>query len=111
VLAVPGSVFSHATKGAHKLIQDGAKLLHDLDDIWEELPDLRPAHAARAAPAPPSEPALAALWSRVPSDEAIHPDFLTDAETSLPRVLELLLALEVAGLVRRVGGGRYVRRE
>jgi DNA processing protein len=111
VFAVPGSVFSHATKGAHKLIQDGAKLLHDLDDIWDELPELRPAAASRTAPAAPSEPALAALWSRVPSDEAIHPDFLTDAETSLPRVLELLLALEVAGLVRRIGGGRYVRRE
>lgn len=111
VFAVPGSVFSPATKGAHKLIQDGAKLLHDLDDIWDELPELRPAAASRLAPGPPAEPALAALWSRVPSDEAIHPDFLTDAETSLPRVLELLLALEVAGLVRRIGGGRYVRRE
>ncbi|MBI2214942.1 MAG: DNA-protecting protein DprA [Acidobacteria bacterium] len=111
VFAVPGSIFSPATTGTHRLIQDGAKLLHDLDDLWEELPALRPPGASQTAPAPPSEPALAALWSRVPSDEAIHPDFLTDEATPLPRVLELLLALEVAGLVRRLGGGRYVRRE
>lgn len=111
VFAVPGSIFSHATNGTHKLIRDGAKLLHDLDDIWDELPDLRPASASRVVPGPPAEPALAALWSRIPSDEAIHPDYLTDAETPLPRVLELLLALEVAGLARRVGGGRYIRRE
>ncbi len=111
VFAVPGSVFSLATKGAHKLIQDGAKLLHDLDDLWDELPELRPASPARGRSAAPAEPALAAIWSRIPSDEAIHPDGLIDAKTTLPRVLELLLALEVAGLVRRVGGGRYVRRE
>jgi DNA processing protein len=111
VFAVPGSIFSNATKGAHRLIQDGAKLLHDLEDIWDELPDLRPSGAPRVAPDPPGEPALASLWSRIPSDAAVHPDFLTDDETPLPRLLELLLALEVAGLVRRVGGGRYVRRE
>jgi DNA processing protein len=111
VFAVPGSIFSPATNGTHRLIQDGAKLLHDLDDLWDELPDLRPSGAGPAAPAPPSEPALASLWARIPSDEAIHPDFLTDADMPLPRVLELLLALEVAGLVRRIGGGRYVRRE
>lgn len=111
VFAVPGSVFSPATKGTHRLIQDGAKLLHDLDDLYDELPELRPSRASSTAPAAPGEPALAALWSRVPSDEAIHPDSLVDEETPLPRLLELLLALEIAGLVRRVGGGRYVRRE
>ncbi|MGK2857600.1 MAG: DNA-processing protein DprA [Thermoanaerobaculia bacterium] len=111
VFAVPGSVFSPATRGTHRLIQDGAKLLHDLDDLYDELPDLRPSQSSTSAPAPPAEPALAALWSRVPSDEAIHPDSLVDGDTPLPRLLELLLALEIAGLVRRVGGGRYVRRE
>lgn len=111
VFAVPGSVFSPATKGTHRLIQDGAKLLHDLDDLYDELPELRPSRQGSSAPKPPAEPALAALWSRIPSDEAIHPDSLVDADTPLPRLLELLLALEIAGLVRRVGGGRYVRRE
>lgn len=111
VFAVPGSVFSLATKGTHRLIQDGAKLLHDLDDLYDELPELRPPRSGSHATLPPEEPALAALWARVPSDEAIHPDALVDAETPLPRLLELLLALELAGLVRRVGGGRYVRRE
>ena len=109
VFAVPGSIFSPATTGTHRLIQDGAKLLHDLDDLYDELPDLRPTHASSTHPAPPREPALAALWARVPSDDAIHPDALVDGATPLPRLLEMLLALEVAGLVRRVGGGRYVR--
>lgn len=111
VFAVPGSVFSPATKGTHRLIQDGAKLLHELDDLYDELPELRPSRPGSSAPKPPAEPALAALWSRIPSDEAIHPDSLVDGSTPLPRLLELLLALEIAGLVRRVGGGRYIRRE
>ncbi|HVR42561.1 MAG TPA: DNA-processing protein DprA, partial [Thermoanaerobaculia bacterium] len=38
VFAVPGSIFSQTSEGGHRLIQDGAKLLHSMDDLWNELP-------------------------------------------------------------------------
>ncbi len=37
VFAVPGSIFSDKSCGCHKLIQNGAKLVNDVDDILIEL--------------------------------------------------------------------------
>ena len=40
VFAVPGSVHSPLSRGCHALIQQGAKLVNDLNDILTELPSL-----------------------------------------------------------------------
>ena len=37
VFAVPGSIFSSNSEGTHHLIKTGAKLIHSIDDILEEL--------------------------------------------------------------------------
>lgn len=38
VFAVPGSVNSAQSKGSHRLLRDGAKLVESVDDILEDLP-------------------------------------------------------------------------
>jgi DNA processing protein len=38
VMAVPGSIHNPMTKGCHKLIKNGAKLVESINDIIEELP-------------------------------------------------------------------------
>ncbi|MDO5717091.1 MAG: DNA-processing protein DprA, partial [Tissierellia bacterium] len=40
VFAVPGNIISPYSQGTNKLIQDGAKLVMDVDDILEELSEL-----------------------------------------------------------------------
>lgn len=37
VMAVPGSIHSPLSKGCHKLIREGAKLVESADDIWDEI--------------------------------------------------------------------------
>ena len=104
VFAVPGSIFSAGSEGTHRLIQYGAKLVHDVNDILDELPG-----HLRVAPRPPEEPEsplreLLALLSR---DEATHVDALA-ARAKCP-VAEGLLQLELEGWIRALPGARYVR--
>lgn len=110
VLAVPGNVLGGRNRGGHALLRDGAKIVESADDILDELnlPAGGPASEeprGRACRAP-ADPVLGSLVSGEPSDiEGIA------GRTGLAaaRVLARLLELELQGLVRRVGGGRFVR--
>lgn len=114
VYAVPGSVSSPESRGAHGLIRDGAKLVEGWEDVVEEWPDawrraLSEGPAARggaeAAAGPEEAPILALL-----GDEPIALDAVV-ARTGLPssQVAAGLMTLELRGLVRQVGGQRFVR--
>jgi DNA processing protein len=110
VLAVPGNVLSDRNRGGHALLRDGAKIVETADDILEELGLGSVGHpAARqlgAGLSPSSGPLLACL----PLGEACDLDILAARSGLSPaRLLPWLLELELMGLVRRAGAGRFVR--
>lgn len=107
VFAVPGSIFAPGSEGTHRLIQFGAKLVHDVNDILEELPGgLRLTEQPESEPESPLREVLAAL-SR---DEAAHVDLVAQRLRRTPAaVAESLLQLELTGWIRAVPGARYVR--
>jgi DNA processing protein len=107
VFAVPGSIFAAGSEGTHRLIQYGAKLVHDVNDILEELPGHLP--VTQSAPEEPESPLreVLALLSR---DEGIHIDTLAArAKQSSTAIAEALLQLELEGWIRSLPGARYVR--
>ena len=103
VLAVPGNVLTGRNRGGHALLKDGAKIVESAVDILEELG--LPPHGTHAT-SEPEDPVLAGL----PAGESCDLDALAE-RTGLAssRLLPRLFELELAGLVRRVGGGRFTR--
>lgn len=113
VFAVPGSVFSPASRGTNKLIQDGAKLILDCDDVLQELN----LFAWAGAPAVTAAPRQAARLDddesrllRFIGHEPVHIDDVV-RRTSLPvtTVSSTLALMELKGIVKQVGGMHYLR--
>lgn len=109
VFAVPGPVFSSRSEGPHRLIQYGAKLVHDVGDVLDELPSLVPDRPASPTPEPPPDD-LAEVWAALDDADPTHVDALAARVARPPGELaEALLRLEIGGWVRALPGGSYVR--
>jgi DNA processing protein len=123
VLAVPGPVSSEQSQGCHRLIQQGAKLVQEVDDILDEL---SPMYTA-ALPNPGSglgfddekarnskgldedETKILGLLSDDP--EPVHIDALADrAPFGVARLQTALFGLELRGLVEQIPGRYYLCR-
>jgi DNA processing protein len=109
VFAIPGSIHSPFSKGSHRLIKDGAKLVESAQDVLEELGMTASGGAAAPAPTGASEGDTARVLTALGYDPA-GVDALTlrcglPAEVVSVALVELELAGEVAGLP----GGLYQR--
>lgn len=110
VFAVPGSIFSPASTGTHKLIKDGARLVTGIRDILEELGD-RVSLAATTLEAAPLDlgPDETLIYETL-SHEGLHIDNLTSAvRLETTRVNMILTKLELRGLVKNIGNMHYTR--
>ncbi len=111
VLAVPGSIFSPGSEGTHRLIQYGAKLVHDAEDVLHELPRevLATLRSSPLETTPPESP-LAEVLAALSRDEGAHIDAVAARLGRTPAtVAETLLQLELDGWIRALPGARYVR--
>lgn len=108
VFAVPGSIFSAGSEGTHRLIQYGAKLVHDADDVLQELPG-HPQLAATGAVERPNE-VLAEVLAAFTKEDGLHIDSAAARlNRSTASLAEPLLQLEIDGFLKALPGGRYVR--
>ena len=107
VFAVPGSIFSAGSEGTHRLVQYGAKLVHDANDVLEEFPGgLRATQTPAQEPESPLKEVLAVLSK----DDGAHVDAVAARVGRTPAlVAEALLQLELEGWIRALPGARYVR--
>ncbi len=108
VFAIPGSVFSPASKGTNRIIQEGAKLVRSCEDILEELNltiATQQLEMKELVPATDTESQLLNYLSK----ETIHIDELC-RHSGLPiaTVTGTLAMLELKGLAKQVGGMHYV---
>lgn len=109
VFAVPGVITSVRSRGPHRLIKDGAKLVENVEDILQEIAPglMRTSTAPTTEPQPPLEPHEALLLRQFEHDP-LHVDRLIAKSGLTPaRVLEVLLGLELKGLVTQLPGTHF----
>lgn len=108
VFAVPGSILSAGSAGTNRLIQDGAKPVLDAADILQELNLTMVAEQKEARQALPTTETEALILAHL-SAEPVHVDDLTRV-VGLPvaQVTSTLALMELKGMVRQVGGMKYV---
>jgi DNA processing protein len=116
VFAVPGPVDSLSSRGCHRLIRDGARLVETIDDILEELgPLVREVRTAADEPPVrhPAELALTeperALLGRLDDTPTGVDDLIACTGLTAAQVMATLSVLEMKRLVRRQPGHRFVR--
>jgi DNA processing protein len=114
VCAVPGRVSSPLSEGPHSLILEGARLIRGAGDVLELLYAGDEGAPAETASLPPQgsglAPALKAVLARVLAGDDTPTKLLEDpAHTG--EILAALSELEIAGLLLRTPGGRYVPTE
>lgn len=134
VMAIPGSIDNPHSKGCHKLIKDGAKLVECLDDILSECPELlqKSIESSGSTQLPTKkranvsrenkQPALVEMPSQAVATEdgnsllammgydPIHPDLLAEkCKLATDEIYAQLTELELDSVVAAMPGGRFQR--
>jgi len=113
VFAVPGNVTSTSSAGTNALIKDGAKLVTCVEDIVSEFPDLAAITKPQAKPQQQRETALSPEERRVYDLIGLEPlhidDIISRVGISPTRAAQILLTLQMQGLIEQIEGRRYIR--
>lgn len=107
VFAAPGSILSPASRGTNRLIQDGAKLVRNAQDILEELNlTMIPRQMEMREVIPENE--TESLLLKYLSHEPTHIDEVCrHSQLPIATVSSTLAMMELKGMVRQLGGMNY----
>ena len=107
VFAIPGSIHSPFSKGCHKLIRDGAKLVETAQDVLDEMrgaPRTEP-----AARAHPEHTAATPLLAAMGYDPVTLDVLVERTRAPADAIASELVVLELDGHVSSLPGGRWQR--
>jgi DNA processing protein len=108
VFAVPGSLFDDLSKGPHRLVKEGAKLVENVEDILQEL------RIERASlPAPPSHTGELSeiereILSHLPREGRGAAHLSEEMGIEAEKVLAELSIMEMKGHIRKGAGNLYM---
>lgn len=111
VFAIPGSIHSPQSRGCHKLIKQGAKLVETAQDVLEEI-RWTPATPMAASSVPEAAATTSAandLLTAMSFDPCSADELAVRSGLTAEALSVMLLHLELDGRVASLPGGRYQR--
>lgn len=108
VFAIPGSIHSPLSKGCHKLIKQGAKLVDNAGDILEEL-GLSAQIETNAAAASALNAETASLLDCIGHDPLDVDTLASRSGLTAEKLYAILLQMELDGRIASLPGGRFQR--
>jgi DNA processing protein len=126
VFALPGSLHNPMAKGCHRLIRDGARLVETAADIMQELgpvaaelqmeirqrldqPDESEETAVYNKNNLLDDPDYSTVWEVLSYDAKAVDMIIEQTGLSAREISSMLLLMELKGMVKKQGSGRYVR--
>jgi DNA processing protein len=108
---VPGNIGSKLSKGTNKLIKEGAKLVESVDDVLNEIEELRRLKEKEIKDSSAFLPELSneerLIYSEL-KNEPLHIDEITKLTgIASSKALTILLSLELSGLVNQLPGKMF----
>src|SRR5881296_46014 len=113
VYAVPGHINAPSAIGSNRLIQQGAKLVMDANDILDDLqillPETKPSPQAAARPLPPLSNEERRVYDAIEATETPIDEIATKSNLPSGTVSSTLLGLELKRLVKQLPGKYFVK--
>jgi DNA processing protein len=113
VYAVPGHINAPSAQGSNRLIQQGAKLVMDAQDILDDLdillPEARPTPQAAARPLPEMTQEERRVYDAIRETETSIDDIAAKSDLPSGSVSSILLRLELKRLVKQLPGKFFVK--
>ena len=113
VYAVPGHINAPSAMGSNRLIQQGAKLVMDANDVLDDLqvllPETKPAPEAAARQLPPLTDEERRVYDAIEATETPIDQIATKCDLPSGTVSSTLLRLELKRLVKQLPGKYFVK--
>jgi DNA processing protein len=113
VYAVPGHINAPSAIGSNRLIQQGAKLVMDANDILDDLqilvPEAKPAPGTAARPLPELSDQERRVYDAIEASETPIDQIASECDLPSSTVSSILLALELKRLVKQLPGKYFVK--
>lgn len=119
VFSVPGSIFSYESRGCHKLIKSGAKLVENIDDILEEIKQYSDMYQIAKRVRGPDK-ILHEKSSQLSMEQKLVYDFIgykpktieeiiINSNLSTGKVLQIITELQFADLIMQKNLNEFIR--
>ena len=113
VYAVPGNINAPSAMGSNRLIQQGAKLVMDANDVLDDLqillPETKPSPEAAARVLPPLSDEERRVYDAINAEETSIDDITARCKLASAAVSAILLQLELKRLVKQLPGKYFVK--